>query len=140
MNLPIEPAPNSEDAKRQLPPKNTNQLPGFPPPANPTADIGELAGEKALKIAANTFKATNSKIIKSSLMSYKEARQQLSIPIEEDHPLFNTPVRVIEISGTFRRRNHRPSQDEVSTSTPSIKGYIIFRAADGLLLSTQLVK
>ncbi len=140
-HLPIEPAPNPEDAKRQLPPVNTDPLPGFPPPANPAADIGEqVAAEKALKIAAKDFKATNSKVIKSSLMSYKEARQQLSEPIEEDEPLFNTPVRVVEISGTFKRRNHRLFQEEVSTSTPITKGYIIFRAADGLLLSTQLIK
>lgn len=140
MNFPIEPAPNPEDAKRQLPPVNTKPLSGFPSPANPTADIGEqVAAEKALKLAVIDFKATNSKVIKSSLMSYKEARQQLSEPIE-DHQLFNTPVRVIEISGTFKRRSHRPSQEEVATSTPITKGYIIFRAADNLLLFTKLVK
>jgi hypothetical protein len=67
-------------------------------------------------------------------MSYKEARQLLE-PIEQDHPLFNTPVRVVEIFGTFKRRKHRPFQEKVSTSTPTFtKGYIIFRAADGLLL------
>lgn len=141
-SLPIEPAPNPEDAKRQLPPLNTDPLPGFPPPANPAADIGEqVAAEKALKLAVIDFKATNPKVIKSSLMSYKEARQQLSEPIEEDHPLFNTPVRVIEISGTFKRRSHRPSQKEVPTSTPTFtKGYIILRAADGFLLLTKVVR
>ena len=73
-------------------------------------------------------------------MSYKEARQQLLEPIEEDHQLFNTPVWVIEISGTFKRRSHRPSQ-AAAISTPTFaKDYIIFRAADGLLLFTQLVK
>lgn len=73
-------------------------------------------------------------------MSYKEARQQVS-PIEEDNQLFNTLVWVIEISGTFKRRSHRLSQEEVATSTPTFaKAYIIFRAADSLLLVTQLVK
>ena len=73
-------------------------------------------------------------------MSYKEARQQLLEPIEEDQ-LFNTAVWVIEISGTFKRRSQRPSQKEVAKSTPTFaKAYIIFRAADGLLLVTQLVK
>ena len=105
----MEPAPNPEDAKRQLPPLDIAPLPGFPPPANPSADIGEeVAAKKALEIAVKSFKAANSKVIKSSLMSYKEARQQLSLPIE-DHPLFKTPVRLIEISGTFKRRSHRPS-------------------------------
>lgn len=141
-SLPIEPAPNPEDAKHQLPPVNTDPLPGFPPPTNPAADIGEqAAAEKVLKLAVLDFKATNSTVINSSLMSYKEARQQLSEPIEEDHPLFNTPVRVLEISGTFKRRSHRPFQEEVSTSTPTFtKSYIILRAADGLLLFTKLVK
>lgn len=58
-------------------------------------------------------------------MSYKEAGQQLSEFIEEDQHLFNTPVRVIEISGTFKRRSHRPFQSEVPTSTLAFtKGYI----------------
>ena len=137
----IEPAPNPEDAKRQLPLVDTEALPGFLPPVNPTNDIGEqVAVEKALRLAVIDFKATNSKVIKSSLMSYKEARQQLLEPIEEDDQLFNTAVWVIEISGTFKRRSHRPSQ-EAATSTPTFaKAYIIFRVADGLLLSTQLVK
>lgn len=137
----MEPAPNPEDAKRQLPLLDTAPLPGFPPPANPSADIGEeVAAKKALEIAVKSFKAANSKVIKSSLMSYKEARQQLSLPIE-DHALFNTPVRLIEISGTFKRRSHRPSQSEVPTSTPTFtKGYIILRAADGFLILTKVVK
>ncbi len=136
----IEPAPNPEDAKRQLPLVDTEALPGFPPPANPTGDIGEqVAVEKALKLAVIDFKATNSKVIKSSLMSYKEARQQLLEPIEEDQ-LFNTAVWVIEISGTFKRRSHRPSQAAATSTLTFAKAYIIFRAADGLLLFTQLVK
>ncbi len=101
----------------------------------------QVAAEKALKIAANRWKTANSKIIQSSLISYQEARQQLSEPIEEDHPLFNTLVRVIEISGTFTRRNHRPSQEEVPTSSPTFtKAYVVFRAADGLLLLTKVVE
>lgn len=137
----IEPAPNPEDAKRQLPLVDTEALPGFPPPPNPTGDIGEqVAVEKALKLAVIDFKATNSKVIKSSLMSYKEARQQILESIEEDNQLFNTAVWVIEISGTFNRRSHRPSQ-AAAISTPTFaKAYIIFRAADGLLLFTKLVK
>lgn len=67
-------------------------------------------------------------------MSYKQARQQLSEPIEE-HQLFNTPVWVIEISGIFNRRNRRSSQEEVAT-TPFTKAYIVLRAADNLLLVT----
>lgn len=138
----IEPAPNPKDAKRQLPLVDTEALPGFPPPANPSGNIsGQVAVEKALKLAVIDFKATNSKVIKSSLMSYKEALQQLLEPIKEDNQLFNTPVWVIEIYGTFKRRNRRSSQEEVAKATPTFaKAYIIFRAADGLLLVTQLVK
>ncbi|MGB3695142.1 MAG: hypothetical protein WA896_22780 [Spirulinaceae cyanobacterium] len=143
MNFPIEPRPNLEDVKRQLPPLDTSPSPGFPPPANPTADIGEqLAGEEALEIASKRFKATNSKVIKSSLMSYEEAQEQLLGHIEADHPLFNTPVRVIEISGFFQRRRgrHFTFKGEVSTSTPTFtKAYIVLRAADGLLLITKVV-
>ena len=138
---PIEPAPNSEDDKCQLPPVESSQLPSFPPPANPSADIGEqVAVKKALEIAVKSFKAANAKVLKSSLMNYKEARQQLSEPIKEDHPLFNTLVRIIKISGNFKRRSYRPSQEEIPTSTPITKGYIILRAADGFLLLTKVVK
>ncbi|MEH2238110.1 hypothetical protein [Nostoc sp.] len=79
MNVfPTEPAPNPEDSKRQLPPLNTDSLLGLPSPANPTADIGEqVAAKTALEIVAKRFKAINSKVIKSSLMSYKEALQKL---------------------------------------------------------------
>jgi hypothetical protein len=137
----IEPAPNPEDAKRQLHLVDTEALPGFPPPANPTGDIGEqVAVEKALKLAVIDFKATDSKVIKSSLMSYKEARQQLLEPIEEDSQLFNTAVWVIEISGTFKRRSHRPFQEAATSTLTFAKAYIIFRAADGLLLVTKIVK
>ncbi len=124
----MELAPNPEDAKLKLPPVDTAPNPGFPPPINPSADIGEkVAVKKALEIAVKSFKAANAKVIKSSLMSYKEAGQQLSEPIEEDHPLFNTPVRVIEISGTFKRRSHRPSQlilsSKLTVNSPSEKGW-----------------
>lgn len=142
MNPPIEPAPNPEDDKRQLPPVDTTPNPSFPPPLTPSADIGEqVALNKALEIAVKSFKAAKAKVIKSCLISYKEAQQQLSEFIEEDHPLFNTPVWLIEISGTFKRRSHRLSQSEVPTSTPTFtKGYIILRAADGFLLLTKVVR
>lgn len=138
---PIELAPNPEDDQRQLPPVDTSLLPGFSPPANPSADIGEQVAVKTLEIALRSFKAANAKVLKSSLMSYKEARQQLSEPIEEDDPLSDTPVRVIEISGTFKRRSYQPSTEEVPTTTPTFtKGYIVLRAADGILLLTKVVK
>ena len=139
---PIEPAPNLKDAKHQLPPLDTAPLPGFPLPANPSADIGEeVAAERALRIAVNCFKAANSRVTKSSLMSYQAACKQLSEPIEEDDPLFNTPVRVIEISGMFARRKSRPSPEKATISTPTFaKGYIVLRAADGLMLVTKVVK
>lgn len=57
MNFPREPAPNPEDAKYQQPHPNTGPLLGFPPPANPNADIGEeVAAESALKLDLMTLK------------------------------------------------------------------------------------
>jgi len=140
--LPIEPRPNLEDTKRQLPPVDIVPLKSFPPPAISSADITEqVAVERALKIAANRVKVANLKVTKSSLMSYQEACQQLSEPIEEDCLLFNTTVWIIEISGTFKRRNHRRSQEEVLTSTPTFtKAYVVLRAADGLLLITKAIE
>lgn len=74
-------------------------------------------------------------------MSYQAACNQLSEPTEEDDPLFNTSVWVIEISGTFTRRKSRPSPEKATTSTPTFtKGYIVLRAADGLMLVTKVVK
>jgi len=140
--LPTDPVPNPEDAQHQLPPGNTEPNQGFLPPANLNADVGEqVAAQTALKIAAKRFIASNSTVIKSSLTSYNEARQKLSMPIEKEHQLFNTPVRVIEISGTFKRKSRQRSQNQVLTSTPTFtKGYIILRAADGLLLFSHFFK
>lgn len=137
-----EPVPNPEDTKGQLPPVNNEPLPNFSVPANPNGDIGEqVAAERALKIViGKRFNASNSKVIKSSLMSYKEARQLGLEPLREDHPLINTQVRLVEISGTFQVRD-RPSRQGVPTSTLTYtKGYIILRAADGLRLSVILLK
>jgi hypothetical protein len=73
-------------------------------------------------------------------MSYKEALQQQSEFIEEKHPLVKTPVRVVEISGTFKVRNRQRSQQGEPTSALTYtKGYIILRAADGLQLRTILL-
>lgn len=139
--MSTEPAPNPEDAKRQLPPVNDDPLPDFSPPANPNADIGEkVASETALKIVANRFKAINSKVIKSSLMSYKEARQLGSEPIQLEHPLDNTRVRVVEISGNFQVRVRPSRQGALASSLSYTKGYIILRAADGLRLGMILLK
>lgn len=138
----IEPALNPEDLGRQLPPVDTSPLPGFRPPANPTADIGEpVAVDKALEIASKRFIANNADVTKSSLMSYEEAQEQLLEPVETDHPLSDTPVRVIEISGSFQRRGRSPFQKEVLASTPTFtKAYVVLRAADGLLLVAQATK
>ncbi|GAB1541003.1 hypothetical protein NUACC21_36720 [Scytonema sp. NUACC21] len=143
MNVPpTESVPNPEDSERQLPSGNTEPNQGFSPPVDKNADMGEkVAAETALRVAAKRFIASNSAVIKSSLTTYNEARQQLSMPIESDHQFFNTPVRVIEIVGTFKRRNHQRSQKKVITSTPTFtKGYIILRAADGLLLFSHFFK
>ena len=143
MNIPIEPAPDPKDANRQLPSTARATL-GFPPVANPAANIGERgAAEKALKIAANRYKASNSRVIKSSVMIYKEAMRLGPEPIEvsEDDPLVNTPVQVVEIAGDFKVRNRpRPWQGVPATTLAYTKGYIILRAADGLLLGSHLFK
>jgi hypothetical protein len=138
---PIEPAPNPEDAKRQQPHPNTGPLQGLPPPANPNADIGkEVAEQNALKLAVAYFKANNAKVIHSSVMSYKDGLLQVSESIAEDDPLANTLVRLIEMSGTFKRRRHPRWWENESASHPAFtKGYIILRAADGYLLHTKLI-
>ncbi|MGI8932662.1 MAG: hypothetical protein ACR2FS_01165 [Phormidesmis sp.] len=103
---------------------------------NLTVDIGEQAVvDKALDIASKRFRATDLRVVKSSLMSYEEAHAQLLEPIETDHLFLNTPVRVVEISGFFQRRERSPFQKEVLTPAPTFtKAYVVLRAADGLLL------
>lgn len=142
MNVfPTESAQNPEDSKQQLPLLNTDPLPSLPSPANPTADIGEqVAAKIALEIVAKRFKAINSKVIKSSLISYKEALQQLPEPVGEDHPLAKTQVRLVEISGTFQGRSRRLVQGVTTSPRTFTKAYIILRNADGFLLGTTLLK
>lgn len=140
--LPVEPGINPEDIERQLPAVDTFPLPGFPPPSNPAADIGEqLSVDKALEIASNRFRATESRVVESALVSYEDAARRLLGPIEIDRSLRSTPVRVIELSGSFQRRSRSPFQEEASTSIPTFtKAYIVLRAADGVLLIAQTVR
>lgn len=50
------PEPDLEDAKRQLPLVNTDPLPGFPPPVDPSVNIGEqVAVQIAFAIAATQY-------------------------------------------------------------------------------------
>lgn len=95
MHFSQEPEP--EDANRQPPLVNMEPLP-VQPPANPS-DIGDsIAVEKAIKAVARYRGSPN--VIKSSLMSYREALQ-LGEPsaVADDDELANTPVRVVE--GSF---------------------------------------
>ncbi len=137
---PKDSAQNSEEIKQQLPLLNTDPLPSLPSPANPTGDIGELAVQIALDTVIKRFKAINSKVIKSSLVSYKEALQELPEPVGEDHPLAKTQVRLIEISGTFQGKNRRLRAGETRSSRTFTKAYVILRKADGSLLGTTLLK
>ncbi len=129
------PAPNPEEPSRQLPPTSYETLRGFLPPANPEADIGDRdAAQRAINIAATRFGECNPRVIKNSVMSYREAFRLGAEPLDsEDDPLASTPVRVVEILGTFKRRRGRPRQAEASPTFT--KGYIILRAADGLPLA-----
>ena len=140
MNIPIEPELIPKDTGRQLSSVDTSS--GFPSPANPTADIGEqVAIDRALEIASNRYKATNSEILKSSLMSYEEAQKQLLESTETEDPLFNPLVWVIKISGSFQRRGRSSFQGEVQPPIPTFtKAYVVLRAADGLVLATKAVK
>ncbi|MEI1375141.1 hypothetical protein PQG02_21045 [Nostoc sp. UHCC 0926] len=135
------PAPNPEDANRQFPTTSRATL-GFPPLANPAADIGERdAAQRAISIAVADFGESKPRVINNSVMSYREALRQGSEPVEvsEDDPLVNTQVRIVEISGNFQVRGRR--QKGASTSTEAYtKGYIILRAADGLQLAYHLFK
>jgi hypothetical protein len=132
VNTPIPPpAPNPEEASSI----SHETLRGFPPPAHPDADIGDRdAAQRAINIAATRFGECNPRVIKNSVMSYREAFRLGAEPLDsEDDPLASTPVRVVEILGTFKRRRGRPRQAE---SSPTFtKGYIILRAADGLPLA-----
>ncbi len=137
---PKDSAQNSEEIKQQLPLLNTDPLPSLPSPANLTGDIGELAVQIALDTVIKRFKAINSKVIKSSLVSYKEALQELPEPVGEDHPLAKTQVRLVEISGTFQGKNRRLRAGETRSSRTFTKAYVILRKADGSLLGTTLLK
>lgn len=140
--LPVEPGVNPEDVGRSLPPVDTSPLPGFPSPSNPTANIDkQVAIDKALKIASKRFRATNSRVVKFSLTSYEEAAEQLIGSVGTDRSLLNTPVQVIELSGSFGRRSRSRFQEEVSTPTPTFtKAYVVLRAADGALLIAKTVR
>jgi hypothetical protein len=140
MNSPTpEPAPDPQDANRQLPATSRGSK-GFPPPINPAADIGEHgAAQRALGMVAARYRERNPRIIKSSVMRYKEALQLGPEPLSvaEDDELANTSVRVVEMAGVFKVRNQ--ARREVSVSTFSYtKAYVILRAADGLKLGSRL--
>lgn len=138
---PKDSAQNYEEIKQQLPLLNTDPLPSLPSPANPTDDIGEqVAVQIALDTVTKRFKAINSKVIKSSLVSYKEALQELPEPVGEDHQLAKTQVRLVEISGTFQGKNRRLRAGETRSSRTFTKAYVILRKADGFLLGTTLLK
>lgn len=140
--LPVEPGINPEDVRRQLPSVDTSPLPGFPPPSNPTADIGEqVAVDKALEIASKRFRAIDSGVVESNLTSYEKAAERLIGYVGTDGSLLDSPVWVIELSGSFQRSRRSPFQEEVSTPTPTFtKAYVVLRAADGVLLIAQTVK
>lgn len=71
-------------------------------------------------------------------MGYREAFQLEPEPlsIAEDDELANTPVRVVEMTGVFKRRGRRPLQQ--ASTLPYTKAYVILRAADGLALGYLL--
>ena len=140
MNSPTpEPAPDPQDANRQLPPTSRGSK-GFPPPTNPAADIGERgAAQRALGVVAARYRESNPRVIKSSVMSYKEALQLGSEPLSvaEEDELANTSVRVVEMTGVFKVRNHARREAPASTLSYT-KAYVILRAADGLELGSRL--
>ncbi|MBV6623822.1 MAG: hypothetical protein KI793_12950 [Rivularia sp. (in: Bacteria)] len=138
---PKDSAHNSEEIKQQLPLLNTDLLPSLPFPLNPTGDIGEqVAVQIALDRVTKRFKAINSKVIKSSIVSYKEALQELPEPVSEDHPLAKTQVRLVEISGTFQGKNRRLRAGKTRSYRTFRKAYVILRKADGFLLGITLLK
>lgn len=140
--LPVEPGINPEDVGRQLPSVDTSPLPGFPAPSNPTADIGEqVAVDRALEIASKGFKATGPRVVESNLISYEEAAERLIGYVETDSSLLDTPVWVIELSGSFQSNRRSPFQEDASTPSPTFtKAHIVLRAADGLVLIRRAVK
>ncbi|MGC1394346.1 MAG: hypothetical protein WA828_08695 [Coleofasciculaceae cyanobacterium] len=138
--------PDPQDVNRKLPSTSRGSK-GFSPPTNSAADIGERgATQKALGMVAARYKERNPRVIKSSVMKYKEALQlgTKPLPVAEGDELANTSVRVVEMSGVFKvrnqsRRERNQSQREVPASTLSYtKAYVILRAADGLELGSRL--
>ena len=103
--------------------------------------VNKSAVDKALEIALKRFNATESRVVDSTLVSYEEtAERLLGSIVGIDRSLLNTPVWVIELSGSFQRRSRSPFQKDVSTPTPTFtKAYIVLRAADGALLIAQAV-
>lgn len=137
MHFSQEPEP--EDANSQPPLVNMEPLTGFPPPVNPTADIGDaIAAEKAIKAVARYRGSPN--VIKSSLMSYQEALKfgLEPIAVADDNELANTLVRVVEMTGVFKTKISPFRQQEVTDTLIRTKAYVILRAADNLRLCIRL--
>lgn len=137
MHFSKEPVPEPEDANRQPPLVNMEPLP-VQPPANPTGDIGDsIAAEKAIQAVARYRGSPN--VIKSSLMSYREALQlEQLIAVADDDELANTPVRVVEMTGVFKTKIPPFRQQGVTDTLIRTKAYVILRAADNLQLCIRL--
>lgn len=140
LTIPTQlPAPDPKDITREMPPLNRDPQ-GFLPPANPEADIGEVnAVNRALATVASRYAESSPKFIQSRVMDYKQALQlgPDPIPVAEDDPLVSTPVRVVEMSGTFSVRG-RPGQQGSTPMLSFTKALIILRAADGLELGSVI--
>lgn len=113
-----------------------NPVYGFPPPINPHIIISELDAIQRASLEAGRYGEKNPEVIRSRLMSYKEALQLIPEPISvtEDDELANTPVLLVEMTGAFKVRS-RPRGVAVPTQ-PFTKAHVILRAADGLILGS----
>lgn len=79
-------------------------------------------------------------VIKSSLMSYREALKLGLEPIAvaDDDELANTLVRVVEMTGVFKTKIPSFRQQGVTATLIRTKAYVILRAADNLRLCIRL--
>lgn len=95
--------PDPQDANRQLPPTSRGAK-GFSP--TNAADIGERGAiQKALIMVAARYKERNPRVIKSSLMKYKEVQLGTEPLVVAEDNLANISVWVLEMVGVFKVRN-----------------------------------
>jgi hypothetical protein len=141
-NLPTE-SKESQDTKNKnskdlsLPKEEKKVKVDFPEAKNPSEDIGEKKSEElSVKFIEKEFRGKNIKVYSNKKMTYKQSLLEGEEPqiIDQQNPLANTPVRVIEATGNFEVLSH----PQGVTPPKFTKARKILREADGLDLGSEL--